>query len=277
MVWLAYDGSLNGDWIFRYALRFAAQEDERSLILLHVDDGQVASAALRDKLERLETACLEESVQLQPQFLPLGRGVLPTLLAALPSGHEHLLVCGARLRPRHRFYLRGTIAEGLLRARRLPVLALRVVQPGLCGQAHDFLLPLAGHPQGFARAWPFFRYFLPDVRSLYLLRGMAVSTVRLPYLSPQGARAQISAGEAYLDAVRREVLGQHHDQPFHLDSGVTLCADWAHEVLLHASRLKAQMLLLGATGKRLRPPWRRDPLERVIAASPCDVGVYLGP
>jgi len=276
MVWLAYDGSLNGDWIFRYALRFAAQGNDRTLNLLHVDDGQVAPEALRDKLDRLETACLEEAVRLQPHYLSRGRGVLPTLLAALPDDNEHLLVCGARLRPRHRFYLRGTIAEGLLRARKLPALALRVVQPGLCGQAHDFLLPLAGHPQGFARAWPFFRYFLPDIRSLYLLRGMAVSSVRLPHLSQQGERAQISTGEAYLEAVRREVLAHQREHPFLLDSSVTLCSDWSQEVLLQASRLKSQLLLLGATGRSLRPLWRRDPLERVIAASPCDVGVYQG-
>jgi len=276
MVWFAYDGSLNGDWIFRYALRFAAQGDARTLNLLHVDDGQVAPATLRAKLDRLEAACLEESVQLQPQFHPRGRGVLPTLLAALPEGSEHLLVCGARLRPRHRFYLRGTIAEGLLRARKLPALALRVVQPGLCGQAHDFLLPLAGHPQGFARAWPFFRCFLPDIRSLTLLRGMTVSAVRLPHLSQQGERLQIGTGEAYLEAVRRQVLAHQREHPFYLDSSVTLCSDWAQEVLLQASRLKSQLLLLGATGRSLRPPWRRDPLERVIAASPCDVGVYQG-
>jgi hypothetical protein len=35
----AYDGSLNGDWVAHYAVRFAANQSERKLRLVHLFEG----------------------------------------------------------------------------------------------------------------------------------------------------------------------------------------------------------------------------------------------
>lgn len=159
MICLAYDGSLNGDWVARYAVRFAAEATERTLHLFHVRDGTIATTALEAKLEHLERECGAQGVELFPQVLALGRGVLPTLLQALPTDPAAFVVCGTRVRGAGKPLLAGTVAERLLALCAHSVLALRVVQPGLLGAPHDLLLPLSGHPRGIDPFWSALRLF----------------------------------------------------------------------------------------------------------------------
>jgi nucleotide-binding universal stress UspA family protein len=157
MVYLAYDGSLNGDWVSRYAIRFAAHGTERTLNLLHVLDGKVPEAELERKIEHLRRECLGQGVELFPQLLPLAHGVFPSLAQAIPAGAESLVVCGTRVRSTRKPFLSGTVAELLLRHGAFPVLAVRVVQPGLLGSPRELLIPLAGHPRGLTAVWRFQR------------------------------------------------------------------------------------------------------------------------
>jgi nucleotide-binding universal stress UspA family protein len=274
MLYLAYDGSLNGDWVARYAVRFAAH-DGRALTLLHVEDDSLDDKELAGKVERLERECRAQGVELYAQSLSRGKSVFFTLLDNIPAGNRSLVVCGTRVRSRNRAFLTGTISEKLLRCGRFDVLAIRVVQPGLLGSPREFLLPMAGHPRGFEAIWPFFRLFLPEVDKVCLLRAMQVNPLRLPHLSRQRQRALREAGNRYLDRVAEEIGRRRGKADFRLDSRVRICDDWVREVLLQASDLKVRMVLLGATersiGHRLL---HGDALERVLHGTPCDIGIY---
>jgi nucleotide-binding universal stress UspA family protein len=274
MLYLAYDGSLNGDWVARYAVRFAAHVG-RALTLLHVEDDSLDEKELAGKVERLDRECRAQGVELYPQSLPRGKSVFFTLLDNIPAGNQSRVVCGTRVRSRNQAFLTGTISEKLLRCGRFDVLAIRVVQPGLLGSPREFLLPMAGHPSGFQAIWPFFRLFLPEVDRVCLLRAMQVNSLRLPHLSRQRQRALREAGNRYLDRVAEEIGRRRGKADFRLDSRVRICDDWVREVLLQASDLKVRMVLLGATersiGHRLL---HGDALERVLHGTPCDIGIY---
>ena len=278
MICLAYDGSLNGDWVARYAIRFAAASSDRILHLFHVLDGSLAPTPLDQKLEHLRRECLAQGVELFPQLLSPVDGVPATLLQAFPAREEVFVVCGTRVRGIGKPFLAGTVAERLLVLAPQPVLALRVVQPGLLGAPHDLLLPLAGHPRGFAQAWPAFRHFLPQLRRVHLLRGMIVSRYRLAHLETATLQALRQEGVRYLAGISDEVRQLRGGHDFFLDSRITVSDDWAAEILVHASRLKAQVLLLGASQRsrlaRFSRFWQGDPVERVLRGTPCDVGIY---
>jgi len=278
MIFLAYDGSLNGDWVARYAIRFAAESPERSLNLLHVLDGKTPPAELERRLEHLARECRAQAVELFPQLLPLAQGVLPTLLQTVPAGGEDILVCGTRVRSSRKPFLAGTVTEKLLRCGAMPVLALRVVQPGLLGVPRDLLLPLAGHPRGFAAAWPFFRLFIPDLETAHLLRGMVVSPMRLRHLSSGQLQALREQGVRYLATVSDEIRHKRGGSDFRLDSRIVVCDDWVKEILVHASTLKARLTLLGASERPLLHRFLHgSALERVLRGTPCDVGIYRWP
>lgn len=274
MIILAYDGSLNGDWVSRYAMRFAAHSGS-ALSVLHVADDSLGDDQLSGKLQRLERECRALGVECFSEILHAEKSVYFTLLQHIPPGPGNIVVCGTRVRTRQRHFLTGTIAEKLLRTGHFPVLAVRVVQPGLLGTPRDLLLPLAGHPRGFEAAWPFFRLLLPEVDRLFLLRCMQVGALRLPHLSMARREAMRQAGDRYLSGVAEEILHRGGASSFRLDWRIAICDDWVREVLVHASRLQVRMLLLGATG---RPLGHRllhgNALERVLHGTPCDVGIY---
>jgi nucleotide-binding universal stress UspA family protein len=274
MIILAYDGSLNGDWVSRYAMRFASHVGS-ALSVLHVQDGSVGDDQLHVKLQRMERECRALGVECFSEIYPVDQSVYFTLLRHIPVGPGNIVVCGTRVRSRQRRFLSGTISEKLLRTGHFPVLAMRVVQPGLLGTPRDLLLPLAGHPRGFEAVWPFFRLLLPEVDKVFLLRCMQVNTLRLPHLSAARRSAMRQVAERYLTEVGEEIQHRRRGATFRLDWRVAICDDWVQEVLVHACRLKVRMLLLGATE---RPLGHRllhgNALERVLHDTPCDVGVY---
>lgn len=277
MLFLAYDGSLNGDWVARYAIRFAAHDPQHTLILLHVA-GATPPPELPAKLERLEQECREQGVTLTAHRLAPAPDVPTALLRAVPPESDSLIVCGTRVRSRRQALLAGTVSEQLLRRGRFPVLAVRVVQPGLLGVPHDLLLPLAGPARGFASARPFVRRFLPDLRTLHLLHAVVLPAARLQCLAGEARRALRAEAGRHLNTILEEIRRESAGADLHLDGRVILCADWAHELLLQASRLKTRLLLLGASERS--PLYRLlhgDTLERVLRDAPCDVAVYRAP
>jgi nucleotide-binding universal stress UspA family protein len=277
MIYLAYDGSLNGDWVSRYSVRLATHTPEKKLTLVHVEDGIVSPARVHEKIRRIEQDCNARGVALSHEMLPLRRNVFQTLLNAIPHGRQSFVVCGTRMRSKKQAFLSGTISEKLLRYNKFNVLAIRVVQPGLLGNPGKFLIPLAGHPRGFRSAWPFFRLFLPEVEEVYLLRVMIVSSLWLRQLSPQHARALREQGLRYLRDVIEDMRQGCAPTRFWLDSRVVLSDDWPREILVHSSKLKARMILLGASERTLlERTIHGNSLERVLRGTPCDMGIYRG-
>ena len=86
------------------------------------------------------------------------------------------------------------------------------------------------------------------------------------------------AGYAYLDKVCAELNERQPGGTFLLDRRVTVSTDWPSEVLVQASRLKVQMILLGVSERSLAHRiFHGAELERVLHETPCDVGIYRGP
>jgi nucleotide-binding universal stress UspA family protein len=278
MIILAHDGSIYSDWVARYAMRFAAGEDDRKLLALHVEDGQVSPEIVKIRFDQLARDCDSLGVVLLPQVLPLGKSVHRTLRQAVPHDPEALLVCGTRVKPRRQNYLSGSVAEQLLRMHQCPVLAMRVVQPGLLGNPHDLLLPLAGHHDGFSRLRPVWGRLSPYLRAVHLFRSLYVNPLRHPHLSPSREQALKQVGVKYLATICSEMERQLKTRDFTVDQRVSISADWVNDVLVQASRLKVQIILLGVSERSLAHRVFHDVgLERVLRETPCDVGIYRGP
>jgi nucleotide-binding universal stress UspA family protein len=278
MIILAHDGSLYGDWVARYAVRFAAAESDHRLLLLHVRDGRIDPAVADARFALLNRACRDSGVICHQELLPLGASVYRTLRQAIPPDPAALLVCGTRVKPHRQAFLAGSVAEPLLRNHQCPVLALRVVQPGLLGLPHDLLLPLAGHGDGCARLWPILCRLAPQLRSVCLLRAIPVSQLAQAHLPPERLARLRLTGERYLERITDELSIEVGAPAFTLERRVLVTSDWAHQVLVEASRLKAQMLLLGASERSLaHRVFHGQALERILRETPCDVGIYRGP
>lgn len=278
MIILAHDGSLYGDWVARYAIRFATTEADRKLLLLHVRDGRIDASVAAARLARLAAECATVAVTCHQELLPLGHSVHRTLRQAVPHDPDALLVCGTRVKPRRQAFLSGSVAELLLRSHQCPVLALRVVQPGLLGLPHALLLPLAGHADGYARLAPILRRFAPQLRRLTFVHILPVGAVARQHLSPARHDQLLQGGHRFLEQVDAELAAALGSCRFAIDRQVLLAADPPHQILVEASRLKAQMLLLGASERSLaHRVFHGQALERILHDAPCDVGIYRGP
>lgn len=277
MIILAHDGTIYGDWVSCYALRFAATERDRKLLVLHVQDGAVRPEIVASRFAQLSAACAAADIDCHTQELPPGDSVYRTLRQAIPPEPDALLICGTRVKARRQKYLAGTISENLLRMHQCPVLALRVVQPGLLGNPHDLLLPLAGHLHGFRRIEPILSRLAPHLRTVHICRAMQVNPLRHPHLSRDVEDTLIRKGNHYLTRFRTEMQERLGPVPFRCDQRVAITSDWAHEVMTLASRLKTQLMLLGLSERTLAYRVLHSAgIERILHETPCDVGVYRG-
>ncbi|EKD34523.1 MAG: universal stress protein UspA-like protein, partial [uncultured bacterium] len=196
----------------------------------------------------------------------------------IPPGENSYCLCGARIAPRGRGFLAGTVSERLLRSRKFNVMAIRVVNPGLLGRPTNLLFPLAGHPRGFAAAMPFLRMLAPSLAGLHLLRVMEVNPFFFRYISTGAVRQRLTEGREYLNRASAEIRSETGAANLHLDRHVVLSDDWAKEILIQAGRIHASMIMLGATERNL--PSRffyGNKLERILRHTPCDVGIYRRP
>ncbi len=275
MLHVVYDGSLNGDWICDYALNMAAVDPDRRLRILHVKDGQADPARVARRMDELKEACERKQLGFDPQILPEVGGVFATLTRHLPVGEGHLVLCGVRLEPGYKGFLRGTVSDRLLKLGRYDVIALRVVKPGLLGFPRRFLIPLSGHPRGIGAAWPFISHFLPLAESVQLLRIMPLGRMRFLHVSQDTRRGLKKQGWLYLRDVLDDVRQRCPDGGFLLDGRVVVSQDWGREILWHADKLNSEMIVMGASERSLH--LRHNPIEKILADAPCDVGVCRGP
>ena len=275
---LAHDGSINADWVARYALRMAAGLPGRRLQVIHIFDGSVARARIEARFAAIARECVREGLHCELLIRDLHGDVAASLLAAMQPGTVSHCLCGARVAARGRGFLAGTVSERLLRSGQCNVLAVRVVSPGLLGCPRTLLFPLAGHPRGFRSAMPFLLLLAQPTARLHLLRVMVVGHLHLGHLSAATARARIALGYDYLTRVADEIRSQAEAPPCHLERHVALAADWAGEVLVQAGKLGVQLILLGASERSL--PHRvvyGNRLERILRDTACDVGIYRRP
>ena len=69
MLVFAYDGSLNGDWVAHYAVRFAANTPARTLRLVHVADAPPESS-LDERIARIADESKVLGVALETELAP---------------------------------------------------------------------------------------------------------------------------------------------------------------------------------------------------------------
>lgn len=263
----AYDGSLHGDWVARYALRFAAHTASRRLRVIHVTVDDEHAAAVPAGLERLATEAARIDVVVEPDLVPPGGGdVASRILDA--AGRDATIVTGTRARGRA--LLARTVSARLLAARRAPVIALRVVHPGVLGQPGRALLPVMARPGFAAAALPLLRLLAPDLERLHLVAVCAVARLRARWQPAVATRHLLTAAHERLDAAERELRAGLGAAAPPLDATVVIAADPAHELALQTARHRARLIALDADaprGAHLTP-------EAVLRAAPADVAVF---
>ncbi len=271
---LAYDGSLHGDWTARYALSLAGSLREPRLRVVHVAELGAELADLAGRLAWLERQGRDAGVVIEVERVK-GPDVYFALDRAVPARPDTLLVCGTRARDRGRGLLLGTPTERLLRAGGRNVLALRVLDPGSLGAPERVLVPLSDNPRAARRILPLLELLAPRTHELSLYRAVAVSELAFRHLSAHASHELVEEALARLDA-ERALLDEHLELgPRRIDARVEVCDDWPRSVLLTASRMRARLILLGATERSLpKRFFLGNPTEQVLRGASTDVGIF---
>lgn len=278
MLYFAYDGSTHGDWVGRYAMRMAQRLAEPMLHVLHVEDNELSTTVVGQRLSQIETACEHVGLPVEVTLVPERKNVAATLLGLVPGGPDHFLVCGTRVRQRGRGFLADTVSEQLLRAAPCQVLSIRVVQPGVLGAPNDFLVPVSGRPEGIRMGLPPLRLLVRQTSKLEILLVREVSHRRFRHMSHREATSLVHDGERYVSGIE-ETLASELGVPIgDVDRAVVLSDDIPKEIVIHAGKHRSQMIYMGASVTSLR---RRsvygNPIEQVLRSAPCDVAIYGDP
>lgn len=277
MIYLAYDGSTNGDWIARYGITLASHDPHRRLTAIHVDTGEVRRARLDEKLAILGIECEVAGVALETLVIAPRGGVYQALVDRLPAGPDAHLICSARATAGRKGYLSGTLSERLLGGRRTNVMVVRVLQPGLLGAPHEFLLPVAGGPVGIHAGIALLKLFDGDVRRVELLRVMTVGGRTFRRLRPEHAAHLRDEGHRYLQGVEAELIERTGLKAGNIDTNVIVSDDWVREVVIAASRHRSHLICMEASLRHLRKGFfYGNPLEVILRDAPCDVAIYRG-
>jgi len=274
---LAYDGSVNGDWIAHYAINFAAHSPEGLLKVLHVETTNVSGAALAEKFDNIHRIAQRAGVMAEIEICPMRHGAFGGLVERLPKGRDTVVISGVRAHGGRRGVLAGTVSERLLYDQEFTVVALRVVQPGLLGVVRRLLLPVAGHPPGAQSAHALLKLVAPSLTELQLLHVVNLTTRKFRALDATTAGALRHQAQAYLDGVERDVIDGIDLGGVRLDAQIRISDDWARELLIDAGRMRADMMAIEAPRTSLLGRFRfSDPLELILRDPPCDVAIYRG-
>jgi nucleotide-binding universal stress UspA family protein len=274
---LAYDGSINGDWVARYAICMAAHRPRRHLHAIHVETGEFTRDWLRAKLNRIEEECRTAGVTIDVETIPVCQSVEASLTAAVPPGPDSLLICGTRLRSGRRGYLAGTISEKLLVRHGTNVAVLRVVQPGLLGAPHDALLPVLGRPMDSPAILAFVRWLAPEIRRLHILLTIQVGRGAFRRLTSRQLSKFRRDGFLSAQDIEHRLIEETVLEDRMIDASVRVTDDWAKDTIIYASRHKSQLICLEAPfATATARLFRADPIERLLADAPCDVALFRG-
>ncbi|MBC8338221.1 MAG: universal stress protein [Rhodospirillales bacterium] len=276
-IYLAYDGSINANWIARYAVRIAANHPEKQLHVVYIEVAETPTPELSASMKRIEIEAEAVGVEAKLELRPMRHGVFGGLVEHIPAGPQSIVICGARVKKGRRGFLTGTVSEQLLSQRRYNVMALRVVQPGLMGLPGNVLAPVSGDPEGFKVGLSMLELMAPDIQRLHLLN--IVESRRSPFRlkSPGHTKQQRARAMTYIRGIEAELLDQLAIAPEYVDSHVAIADNWAREAIIQASRLHAGLMFIEAPKESLtRRFFFSDEVERLLGNTPCDVAVYRG-
>jgi nucleotide-binding universal stress UspA family protein len=276
-IYLAYDGSINANWIARYGVRMAANHPEKCLHVVYIEDADVRAPDLSLSLKQIQDEAQAVGVEARLEVRPMRHGVYGGLVEHIPAGPETFVICGARVKKGRSGFLTGTISEQLLSLRQYNVLALHVVQPGLLGLPRNVLVPVSGDPKGLKAGLSILALMTPDIQRLHLLK--IIEQKRSPFRlqSPTKTKQQRALALTYVRAVETELTDQLTIAPEFVDSHVGIGENWARETIIQSSRLNAGLIFIEATRDSLTHRFLfSDEIERLIGEAPCDVAVYRG-
>lgn len=281
MIHFAYDGSINGDWVFWYALNLARDDPERRLVVVCVDTGAVTQDHIQSKVDGMARACADQGVEMdfvtQPCVGTSADCVFRALVSSVPSGPQSLLVCGARLKAGGQGYLSGTVSEKLLRDKTFAVMAVRVAQPGLLGAPKTFLIPVAGDVEGFLMGADILTRMVEDVQRIHVLRVMMLKRHIFKKLQNHQAERLRAKGWSSLEGLDADLARRTGVALGKIHTNVEVSDDWAQEVIIAANRAKTQLILMEAPVKALAGEFLYgNPVEVVLRDTPCDVAIYRG-
>lgn len=276
-VCLACDGSVNGDWIARFAVRLAAGAADKRLRILHVETAELAAAELARKVDNIQFVADRAGVDAELEIVPMRDGVVGGLVQHLGSAPTTIMVCGVRVRGGRRGFLTNTVSWQLLRDTHFDVVALRVVQPGALGVVRRLLMPVAGHRPGRRTAQKLLELMAHDLerlRLLYVVEQPAPKLRRMDAAAAEAARRHGAAALADLEAALR-------DDPVldgvRLETGVRIADDWAREAVIDAAQHHSDMICLEASRDSLARGFRySDPFETMLRDAVCDTAIYRG-
>ncbi len=270
----AYDGSVNAHWVVRYAIHLAGSTPSKTLRLVHVRDGRISETLLARKLEHVLGDCGRAGVEATVHDVRTRGRVVDAVLDAVPSGAETLLLCGTRARARQRRLLEGTVSESLLRAGACSVLALRVVLPGLLGAPRRVLLPVAGKPGEGRAASKLLELLSPTLEQLHLLHVVPSGRTRSRIATGPALAGLRTRGRAAVGRIEEELVTALPLGDIHVDAYVRIAEDWTGQSIIVAGQHKCGLILVGASPRLLganAAELRR--IERLLAMTPCDVGI----
>lgn len=274
---VAFDGSLNANWVARYAMRVAAAMDTE-LLLVHVADGNIAEDLFEQRRARLLHECANAGISVRRCDVASSGDVARAILDVVPRGPDSLLLCGARARAHGAGWLSGSVAERLLRAGHCAVIALRVLAPGLLGHTRRLLLPLAGWPGESRDAVSVLRPLLAGTEQLHLLRVMEVAARVIDHASRAELERLRGHARAAVTDSERELRATLDLDRIHVDAHVRLDQGWAHAATVVARVYDCNLLLAGGSERQLGVTGGKPaPVERLLANAPCDVGIYRAP
>ncbi len=276
-IYLAYDGSINGDWIAHYAINFAAFHPTRRLRVLHVETTDISGAALADKFDTLRRIAHHAGVTADIEICPMHHGAFGGLIEQLPKGKDTVVVCGARVQAGRRGILSGTVSEKLLAARDLTAIALRIVQPGLLGVVRRLLLPVSEPSPDLARARTLLRLVAPSLTDLRLLYVTELSTGRFRALDVTKSGALLHQAQGYLAEIEPQLIDGIDLSKAHIDAAARVTDDWAREILVDAGRTRTDLMALEVPATNLQGRLAfGDPVEVILRDTPCDIALLRG-
>lgn len=277
MIYLAYDGSTNGDWVARYGVTLASHAPDRRLMTIHVDTGEMPRDRLDEKLALLAIEGEAAGVAVETAVVPSAGDVFRALVDRVGPGPGNFLICGARATAGGKGYLSGTTAERLLDWHRSNVVVIRVLQPGLLGAPHDFLLPVAGDPLGARAGMALLALFDGDVRRVELLRVTTVAARAFRHMRPDAAARLRADGQRALHPIEADLIARTGLAAADVDVSAVVSDDWVREILIAASRHRSHLICMEASRRHLRKGFfYGNPLEIILRDAPCDVAIYRG-
>lgn len=281
MIHLAYDGSVNGDWVAWYALNLARRDSDHLLRVLYINTDEITADEVRAKAATLEGECFDSGVEMildiVPSTGPDAASIFRDLRKCVPTTPETLLVCGARLKGEGHGYLSGTVAAKMLSDQSFSVVAIRVAQPGLLGAPRRFLVPVAGDREGLLMGAGILKRFGEDVSRINLLRVLMIKHQLFRRLLNDQAEHLREKGWASVVDLDAELSDLTAIEKWKIDTNVVVSDDWAHEVIIAANRHKSHLILMEAPMKDLRHDFvYGNPIEVVLRDTPCDVAIYRG-